>query len=223
MGGYVGAQAQTRSNIVELLGDATLNGARLNAQHIIQTGDQIATGPNSNLIFVVSNTSFHVRQNSMLTVERGSSLHTVSMLRLLSGAVASVWGKGSTRQIMTPTITAGIRGTGVYAEVFTNENGRSYFCSCYGTVDLRAGDDRLTSQAYYHQSFYGVATPQGGRVLTPAQAINHTDEELEFLAHLVDQRTTWQTMGKKGVKDGKGYIDETPSKMHPAEKLDRQR
>jgi hypothetical protein len=223
LGGYVGAQAQTRSNIVELLGDATLNGARLNAQQIIQTGDQIATGPNSNLIFVVGNASFHVRQNSMLTVERGSSLNTVSVLRLLSGAVASVWGKGHNRQIITPTITAGIRGTGVYTEIFANEDGRSYFCNCYGTVDLRAGDDRLTSQADYHQSFYGVATPQGGRALTPAQAINHTDEELEFLAYLVNQRTTWQTMGKKGVKDGKGSIDKTPSQVHPAEKLGRQR
>jgi hypothetical protein len=224
MGGYVGAQAQTRSNIVELLGDATLNGARLNPQQIIQTGDQITTGPNSNLIFVVGNTSFHVRENSMLTVERGSSLNTVSVLRLLNGAVASVWGKGNTQQIITPTITADIRGgTGVYAEVFANEDGDSYFCNCYGTVDLRAGDDRLTSQADYHQSFYGKATPQGRQSLTPACVINHTDEELEFLAHLVDQRTTWQAMGKKGVKDGKGYMDKTPSQMHPAEKPRRQR
>ena len=35
----------------------------------------------------------------------------------------------------------------------------------------------------------------------------HTDEELEYLATLVNQRTAWQIMGKRGAKDGKGMID----------------
>jgi len=199
MGGFAAAQAQTRSNIVELLGDATINGARLRPLQTIQTGDQIATGPNSTLIFVVGNAAFHVRQNSMMTVERGASLNAVSVLRLLSGAVASVWGKGNSRQIITPTLTAGIRGTGVYTEVLANEGNRSYFCNCYGTVDLRAGDDRVTSETDYHQAFYGEVSPVGGRSLTPAKAINHTDQEIEFLARLVEQRTAWQISGKKGA------------------------
>jgi hypothetical protein len=42
-------------------------------------------------------------------------------------------------------------------------------------------------------------------VLTSAKAINHTDEELEFLARLAGQRTAWQISGKKGKKDGSGY------------------
>ncbi|MNW12373.1 hypothetical protein D3C71_2100450 [compost metagenome] len=48
--------------------------------------------------------------------------------------------------------------------------------------------------------------PRSGRMLTPAGAINHTDEELEFLAKLVDQRTAWQIAGRKGSKDGSGQI-----------------
>jgi hypothetical protein len=217
MGGFAGAQAQSRSNIVEMVGDATLNGTRLTPQHMIQTGDQIATGPGSKLIFVVGNSAFHMRQNSTMTIERGATLNAVSVLRLISGAVASVWGKGSSRQIITPTITAGIRGTGVYTEIFANQDNRSYFCNCYGTVDMRAGADQILSQASYHQAFYGETSPQNGRSLTAAPAINHTDEELEFLARLAEQRTAWQVMGKKGMKDGKGYMDNTPGQMHPAE------
>jgi hypothetical protein len=53
-------------------------------------------------------------------------------------------------------------------------------------------------------------------MLTPANAINHTDEELEFLARLVDQQTAWQIMGRKGVKDGMGYMDTQPGQTHPA-------
>ena len=219
-GGFVGAQAQSAGNIVELLGDALVNGARLLPQRTIQTGDRLETGPASNLIFVLGNASFHVRQNSRLTVERGNTLNAVSVLRLLSGAVASVWGQGSRgnrRQIITPTLTAGIRGTGVYAEVLPEQNHRSYFCNCYGVVDMGAGTDKLVSQSSYHQAFWGEAQPKAGRYLTPAAAINHTDEEIEFLARLINQRTAWQLAGAKGSRDGKGYMTDGQQQPHPAQ------
>lgn len=206
MGGLPAAMAQQRSNIVQLAGDATLNGERLSPQQTIQTGDEIQTGPGANLVFAIGNSAFHVRQNSRLSVERGATLNAVSLLRLLTGAVASVWGKGVNRAIVMPTLTAGIRGTGVYAEIFADQGDRNYFCNCYGTVELDAGSDKQLSQAQYHQSFWADADPRNGRQLTPAQALNHTDEELEFLAGLVDQRTAWQIAGRKGIKDGQGKM-----------------
>ena len=81
---------------------------------------------------------------------------------------------------------------------------------------MAAGDDRAQSQADYHQAFWGEVQPKEGRLLTPARAINHTDEELEYLARLVNQRTAWQIAGKKGVKDGRGYMEEKPETAHPA-------
>jgi hypothetical protein len=216
MGGYGAAFAQQRSNIVELVGDAQINGSRLTPQTFIQTGDSIETGPGSNLVFVVGSNAFQVRQNSRITVERGATLNAVSVLRMITGAVVSVWGKGPNRSIITPTLTAGIRGTGVYTEVFPQQSYRSYFCNCYGTVEMGAGPDRATSRSDYHQAFWGEAEPKQGRFLTPAKAINHTDEELEFLARLVDQQTAWQVLGRKGVKDGQGYMEEKPPAMHPA-------
>lgn len=217
MGGFGSAQAQARSNIVELYGDAFINGERLQAQRTIQTGDKLETGPDSSLIFVLGNASFQVRQNSNLLVERGASLTFVSVLRLLTGGVASVWGRGSNRRIVTPTLTAGIRGTGVYAEVLPNQNGRSYFCNCYGTVDMSAGGDKAVSRASYHQSFWGEVEAKEGRYLRPAKAINHTDEELENLAKLINQRTAWQVAGRKGTKDGMGYMEGQTPQPHPAE------
>ncbi|HQR98451.1 MULTISPECIES: iron dicitrate transport regulator FecR [unclassified Polaromonas] len=206
MGGLPAAMAQQRSNIVQLTGDATLNGSRLSPEHTIQTGDEIQTGPGANLVFAIGNSAFQVRQNSRLSVERGTTLNAVSLLRLLTGAVASVWGKGVNRAIVMPTLTAGIRGTGVYAEIFAERDNRNYFCNCYGTVDMDAGNQKLVSQADYHQSFWADAEPKNGVFLTPAQALNHTDEELEFLARLIDQRTTWQIAGRKGNKDGSGKM-----------------
>jgi hypothetical protein len=219
MGGFAAAHAQQRSNIVDLVGDATINGERLARDRSIQTGDSITTGPGSNLIFVIGNSSFQVRQNTRLTVERGASLFAVSVLRLVAGGIAAAWGKGMNRQVVTPTLTAGIRGTGTYTEVIEAQDSRSYFCNCYGTIEMAAGNDRLVSQSSYHQSFWGEAAPKGGRLLTAAGAINHTDEELEYLAKLIGERTAWQAAGRKGVKDGRGYMDEQPPAMHPANQM----
>ena len=217
MGGFASAQAQSRSNIIELNGDAYINGDRLRAQQTIQTGDKLETGPGSTLIFVLGNSSFQLRQNTNMIVERGATLTAVSLLRLLAGGVASVWGRGGNRRIVTPTLTAGIRGTGVYTEIPANQNGRSYFCNCYGTVDVDAGGDKALSRASYHQSFWAEAEPKNGRFLTPAKALNHTDEELENLARLVGQRTAWQISGMRGTRDGLGYADGQPAQPHPAQ------
>ena len=208
MGGLTAATAQQRSNIVQLTGDALLNGTRLRPGQIIQTGDQLQTGPGSSLIFAMGNASFLVRQNTVMSVERGLTLNTVSLLRMVTGAVASVWTKGSNRTIITPTLTAGIRGTGVYTEVVPDQDSRTYFCNCYGTVELFSGDVQKVSEAQYHQSFWSQTQ---GAPLSPAGAINHSDEELEFLAQLIGQRTAWQIAGRKGVKDGKGQMDATPA------------
>ena len=205
-GGWAAAHAQGRSNIVELRGDVLRNGEPLTAQHTITANDRIETGPGSTAVFTVGNSAFMVRQNSRVALESDTPT-AVKALRVLSGAVASVWGKGADRQIVLPTATAGIRGTGVYAEVFPDQALRGYFCNCYGTVDLAAGRESLVSQSSYHQAFWAEPAPRNGRLLTPAGAINHTDEELEFLAGLVNQRTAWQVAGRKGVKDGRGQMD----------------
>lgn len=217
-GGWAAAFAQQRSNIVELRGDVLRNGEPLapGSAASIAPGDRVETGPGSTVVFAVGDSAFMVRQNSRVALE-GDTPTAVKVLRLLTGAVASVWGKGTDRQVVLPTATAGIRGTGVYAEVFADQGHRGYFCNCYGTVDLAAGGDRVLSQSDYHQAFWAEPAPRDGRLLTPAGAINHTDEELEFLASLVQQRTAWQIAGRKGVKDGRGRMDySAPAPASPA-------
>ena len=58
MGGLPIAVAQQRSNVVQLTGDALLNGSRLRPDQTIQTGDQLQTGPGASMIFIMGNASF---------------------------------------------------------------------------------------------------------------------------------------------------------------------
>ena len=192
LGGASAAIAENRSNVVSSTGDVLANGKPLVKGQAIYATDSISTGPQSNLVVVMGSSAFQVRPNTKLTFDGAISTQIVNTLRIINGAVVSVWGKGSERRIVTPTMVAGIRGTGVYTEVFEKQDNRSYFCTCYGTVELAAGKDTIISTTDHHAAFWGEASPQAGKSLTPAKMLNHTDAELEYLAQLVGQKTAWQ-------------------------------
>ena len=82
----------------------------------------------------------------------------------------------------------------------------------FACIPLQAGED-VDSQALAE-----ALTNQTTKETKPlsAKAINHTDEEIENLAQLVNQRTAWEVLGRKGVKDGQGYMEERPPTEHPA-------
>lgn len=197
MGGLPAAMAEQRSNLVQLIGDVQLNGQRLLPDQTVQTGDQLQTGPASSVIFVIGDSAFHVRANSRLSLERGQSLTTVSQLRLHAGAVASVWAASGDHQIFAPGLTATFQNAGVYAQASDPPGRASYLCNCYGTLALSSGKDKTVCTSTYHQAFWAAADSSEGDALMPADSINHTDEELEFLARLISQKTAWQVTGEK--------------------------
>jgi hypothetical protein len=187
------AIGQSRSNIVELVGDAQLNGTRMRSDDIVQTGDRIRTGPNSRVTLVIGASALHLRQNTQLEIGRGAMLNFISVLRLVSGAMATVFEKDrDIRRIRTATATIGIRGTGVYTEA---QPERTYFCNCYGTTDVIAGTERIENTTQYHDSFWASSiAPRNGKAIWKAPALNHGDEELEMLARLVQQPVGWAGM-----------------------------
>ena len=102
-GGWAAAHAQARSNIVEVRGDVLRNGEPLTAQHTITANDRIETGPGASLVFSVGDSAFMVRQNSRMAMESDTPT-AVKLLRLLSGAVATVWGRGPTGRLRCPRL-----------------------------------------------------------------------------------------------------------------------
>jgi len=170
-------------SIYDLSGDVTVNGVKATESTVIKSGSTLVTGESSHLIFAVGKDAFIMRENSRL--EMSGSDFIVDTLNLLKGKLLSVFGK-SRHKIRTPTVTVGIRGTGIYVEADPDV---SYVCTCYGTVDLTSTTDpasKTTVTATHHDDpKYIHKDGKTGKKIEPGPFINHTDLELMLIEELV--------------------------------------
>jgi hypothetical protein len=179
--------AARSASVRELEGSVSVNGKSATNATRVRTGDLIETGPDSKVVFVLGQDAFLLRERSTLKLERPTSSGKVaiSSLRLETGALLAVFGKGS-RLIETATArgAAGTRVTGVYLEASAEQ---TYFCTCYGTVELRdkTGRQRKLLVSTYHTPTIIYAQTVAGRLLAAAAVKDHTDAELIMLDALV--------------------------------------
>ena len=180
------ASART-SGLLEVKGEVLINGRPAKQRASLKPGDSVATAPGSSAVFVIGRDAFLMREKSELLTAGGKAL--AGTLRLVTGKLLSVFGRGS-RNIMTPTATIGIRGTGIYLEA---EVGRTYVCTCYGRVDLQAinmPEARETVQTTHHDAprYVHAHGEMPIRMIEAAPVINHTDAELIMLEALVGRK-----------------------------------
>jgi hypothetical protein len=170
----------------------------------IKIGDKVSTAKNAQAVFAVGRNAFLLRESSEVTLQGEGVL--VNTLRVISGNILSVYGKG-THRIVTPTATIGIRGSGAYVEVATN---RTYLCTCYGTADLMAASDSKdadtkileTVTTQHHEAPRYItrdAVTTHTRVM-PAPMINHTDDELIMLEALMGRVPDFYAQGFSSYK-----------------------
>lgn len=193
------AQRQTRS-IRQLSGLVRVNGERVNDRAVIRTGDVVTTGTDGKVVFVIGGDAFFLREGSELQIDKSPmGDFTVSALRMITGAVGAVFGKrsGSQVAIATPTVTAGIRGTGCYMQ--TQGEG-TYFCTCYGAIELTGMRDQTTQKALvaasHHQPKLVLNEPRDGQWIVDANVgETHTDAEMDMLERTVGRRAPWFSGG----------------------------
>ena len=128
------------------------------------------------------------RAGSRIELAGGAGDSVVSGLRVLTGALLSVFQRGRPKQIRTGTATIGIRGTGIYIEVQKN---RTYACLCYGEAELVPVDEpkeaEVVRTTHHDQPRY--IYPKGmPRMIELAPVVNHTDAELILLESLVGRK-----------------------------------
>ena len=183
------------SSIHDLRGEVLVNGKRIDRAAVIRAGDNVVTTSNGYVVFVVGQDAFMLRERGELRLEPNTVSSTlIAGLRLVTGALGAVFGKRPAGRvgIVAATVTAGIRGTGVYME--TRGEG-TYFCSCYGTVDLQANanpSDRESIEATRHNNPRLIlAQPKDGQLFVPATFQTHTDAEMDMLEKCVGRRAPW--------------------------------
>ena len=132
--------AEVKAEIHDLRGTVRVNGQLATRRTQIRPGDHVVTGSDGYIVFIVGEDAYMLRSRSdLVLVAQENDKRRVGLLRLLTGAFGAVFLRGSgNRRVQAGLITAGIRGTGVYVE--TRGDG-TYFCTCWGTVDLAANDD----------------------------------------------------------------------------------
>lgn len=181
--GKVPHQLPPGQSIYDLEGEVKVNGVIATATTIVTASDRIETGKNGRLVFAVGQDAFLLRANSDLQLS-GENL-AVEGLRLLTGALLSVFGK-TTHRLNTPLSVIGIRGTGLYVE---SNPELSYVCTCYGVTNISSVDDPSSSETIVSQHHdaprYILPVADGGQRIRPAPFKNHTDLELTLIEALV--------------------------------------
>jgi hypothetical protein len=174
-------------SVYRVSGTVSVNSQPATLQTLIKPGDTVETAPNGEIIFAVAEEAFLLRGGSRMVIEQPpvrSGL--VTAMRLVTGKVLSVFGKGRPTRIVTATSTIGIRGTGVYAETDPEQ---TYFCTCYGIAEVAANNDPASKETvvstHHDRPLYILAKGKQGASIRGAPFINHTDQELMLIEALV--------------------------------------
>jgi hypothetical protein len=191
------AAGSVEKGVYRVRGDVRVNGAPAKEGMDVKAGDVVTTGARSDVIFVTGRDAFLVRADSRIEVEGVLGALVLTGLRVVTGAILSVFTPGETKTIRTATATIGIRGTAVYLEV---DASRTYVCTCYGEAEIASVADpraRETVRTTRHEQpryVMGMGAPQ---MLMGAPVINHTDVELAMLENLVGRRTPFVQMSDR--------------------------
>ena len=182
------AAETVKKGIARVRGEASVGGRPARSGMEVKPGDTIVTGRGSELVFVVERDAFMVRANSRIDLSGQLGQATVSGLRVLTGAILSVFEPGRGKRVQTATASIGIRGTGVYVEI---EKMRTYVCTCYGEAELVPVDEPKEAETVRtkHHDQPRYIYPKGmPRMIEKAPVINHTDAELILLESLVGRK-----------------------------------
>jgi len=183
---------RTQPAVRSLRGLVRVNGERATSSAPIGAGDTVSTGPDGHISFVVGGDAFFLRENSELKMEAASAgRELIGALRMVTGALGAVFGKRRSGRVTlaTPTVTAGIRGTGCYTEV--RDEG-VYFCTCFGAIELTSGNGQQELVVASHHDARMVMRDAGtGSSIIPSSVGRHTDTEMDGLEKLVGRRAPW--------------------------------
>lgn len=187
------AAGTVQRGMARVRGDVRVGGAPVQRGAPVKPGDTVTVGARSEAVFVVGQDAFMARAGSRIELSADAGGVIVSGLRVVTGALLSVFGRGQGRRVQTSTATIGIRGTGLYVEV---QGIRTYACLCYGEAELVPVDEPKEAEVVRtkHHDQPRYIYPKGmPRMIEQAPVINHTDAELILLESLVGRNVPFDS------------------------------
>ncbi len=176
-----------------ITGSVTVNGLPAREGQLIRPGDTVVTGTGGEAIYVIGQDAYLQRERTTVSFAADG---LAGVMRVVSGAILSVFGKGE-KKLIVPTATIGIRGTACYIEA---EPKTVYFCLCYGAADVApAADPRQVThiETSHHDHPVLIHNDSAMPMMADEAVVNHTDAELTMLENLVGR---WPPFyGKSGV------------------------
>jgi len=185
---YALAAEAVRKGVARAKGEVLIGGVPAKPGMEVRPGAVITTGRGAELVFVVGRDAFMTRANSRIELTEGATRAVLGGLRVVTGAILSVFEPGKGKRIETRAASIGIRGTGIYVEV---EKIRTYACTCYGEAELVPVDGPKEAEVVRtkHHDQPRFIYPKGmPRMIEKAPVINHTDAELILLESLVGRK-----------------------------------
>jgi hypothetical protein len=184
-------QGASLQGMQRVQGEVRINGTLAVQGAAVNPGDTVTTARGALAMFVVGQDAFLMREDSR--AELAGVAQFIDVLRLTTGRLMGVFGKGGDRRIVTAAATIGIRGTGGYLET---EDARTYFCLCYGSAEI-ATTDGAARDAYstrHHDSPRYIYGDSRANAIVPASVSNHTDLELIALEALTGRQPPQSVM-----------------------------
>jgi hypothetical protein len=174
--------APSYGRVRRFAGEVYVNDSPVARDTAIESGHTISTGADGEIWFTVGQDAFFLRPNSRLrldTVDAASSV--IDLLRFAGGAFGATFSRGPARQLVTPTSTIGIRGTGVYLEAAPRW---TYLCTCFGTTEI-AGLDKNDHSAEIQSRHHTARRIDADGSILAMPVERHTNEEMIYLEQLV--------------------------------------
>ena len=186
------AKGDVPPGVNQLEGSASVNGRAAKVGTPVVVGNTISTGQNSRAVIVVGKDAFLLRAQTVIEI-KGNDEGVLSELIVGTGRVLSVFAKKPVA-IKAATASIGIRGTGAYLEVGTDD---VYFCLCYGEALVSGPNmpDKLV-QTTHHESPLILNTRAPAMTADPGPFRNHSDAELIMLEALVGREPPFMKSGK---------------------------
>jgi len=178
------ANSPIMQGIRKIRGEVRINEKVAHEGQVVNPGDNVATGPDGEAIYVIGHDAFLQRGDSVIRFGKDAAQ---DFFRVVSGKILSVFGRGE-KKLITPTATIGIRGTACYIETAPR---KVYFCLCYGVADVYpvaepGRVEHIVTKHHDHPIYLHDDT--GMPSMVGAEVINHTDAELILLEGLTGRK-----------------------------------